>query len=408
MSLQAVLRGEQSYHIETGDAREVLRRLPEASVHCVVTSPPYWGLRDYGVAGQIGLEDTPEAWATGLVEVFREVRRVLRADGTMWVNVGDLFVANSPGGVGQSSTLTNPQRQEHLWRGRKKTRPPGLKRKDLVGLPWLLAFALRADGWYLRQEVIWHKRNPTPENVHDRPTRDHEQIFLFSRSARYFYDGFAIRDRTTGGAHTRGRRGYGPKAAEAPSEGRPRQNASFLGSTRELVATRNARSVWTGVSEPFGEAHFATYPSWVPERCLLAGTSAGGACASCGAPRVRVVGPRVRVVGRGNGNKAPKANHQPGRNHRMIGFPWQPGGRTHQGWAPSCGCEAGGGTRPCIVLDPFSGAATTGLAALRNGRAYLGAELSPEYVAQSERRLGAWRGQQRLDAVGLARWGVAE
>lgn len=323
-----------------GDCRELLRQMPDESVHCVVTSVPYWGLRDYGTgtweggdpgcahagkqkprsdthgAGlqhgrfsetrgsqaskrasvpvrsvckcgarridrQIGLEETPKDWAAALVDVFREVRRVLRPDGTCWINVGDAYAGAAGGGTGLNGWMAKKSVTKAGARLVREKTAPGLKPKDLIGLPWTLAFALRDDGWYLRAENIWHKVNPLPESVEDRPCRDHEQVFLLTKSAEYFYDHEAVKQRATGGAHARAssRRpredaGVHPKSAE-PGEG-TRANSSFNKAVTQLVETRNLRTVWTIVGEQYDGAHFATFPTKLVVPCILAGCPAGG------------------------------------------------------------------------------------------------------------------------------------
>jgi DNA modification methylase len=232
-----------------GNALDVLRTGPDESIQCCVTSPPYWGLRDYGVEEQIGLEKTPEEYVTKLVDVFREVRRVLRPDGTLWLNLGDSYAT----GAGAMNT-TDPKAAGRLREASGITQPnrrpiPGLKPKDLVGIPWMVAFALRSDGWYLRSDIIWAKNNPMPESVRDRPTKAHEYLFLLSKSPN-------------GGNGHEG--GY--------------SHAGQGSSTRKFGAdptTRNARSVWTINTKPYREAHFATFPEELPRRCILAGSKPG-------------------------------------------------------------------------------------------------------------------------------------
>src|SRR5690554_2162246 len=185
-----------------GDALETLRRLPDGSVHTCVTSPPYWGLRDYGVDGQIGLEETPEEYVEKLVTIFREVRRVLRDDGTLWLNLGDSYATKPCGGIGRNAKVTATKKAIQKSAGI----PQGLKPKDLVGIPWRVAFALQADGWYLRRDIIWHKPNAMPESVKDRPTAAHEYIFLLSKSPRYYYDADAIREPHTLNDRVKGRK----------------------------------------------------------------------------------------------------------------------------------------------------------------------------------------------------------
>jgi DNA modification methylase len=229
-----------------GDCRNVLPTLPAGSVHCCVTSPPYFGLRDYGHEAQIGLEETPDAFVAKLVEVFREVKRVLRDDGTLWLNLGDSYAR--AGGWSNNNGLDGVSRAEGTRAasnmtgggGKSQKLASGLKSKDLIGIPWRVAFALQADGWYLRQDIIWHKPNPMPESARDRCTKAHEYIFLLSKGARYHFDSEAIKEPATKGA------------------------------------TRNRRSVWTVTPKPYKGAHFATFPPDLIEPCILAGCPAGG------------------------------------------------------------------------------------------------------------------------------------
>lgn len=297
-----------------GDALEVLKTLPDESVHCVVTSPPYWGLRDYGIAGQIGLERTPKEYVAAMVEVFREVRRVLRKDGTCWLNLGDSYAGGGNGRAGK-----------HGWVPRTGVPPmnhgptaevPGLKRKDLVGVPWRVAFALQEDGWWLRSEIIWAKPNPMPQSVSDRPTVAHEHIFLLTRAPHYYYDAAAVREPAVGdhhreagsqytapgqkphrglhrqpvpagwdsepGAHgsihrqVRRRRGpgnWGVKSVGIPGEFEGRGRSSNIG---HESAWRNKRDVWEIPTQAFPGAHFATFPEAIVEPCILAGSPQGG------------------------------------------------------------------------------------------------------------------------------------
>lgn len=222
----------------TGDALHWLKQMASDCVHCTITSPPYFGLRDYGANGQIGLEKTFEEYLRKLVEVFREVRRVLRPDGTLWLNVGDSYAG---GGCGSRDAERWPKqsRNDHMATHAKKGL--GLASKNLLGIPWRLAFALQADGWYLRQDIIWHKPNPMPESVRDRCTKAHEYLFLLSKSEKYWFDCDAIKEAAVG-----------------------------------AYATRNKRSVWSIAPEPFREAHFATFPTKLVEPCMLAGSCVGG------------------------------------------------------------------------------------------------------------------------------------
>ncbi len=268
--------GETSLEIHQGDALTVLRSMPAESVHCCVTSPPYWGLRDYGVDGQIGLEDTPEAYVARLVEVFREVRRVLRDDGTLWLNLGDSY--NSIGGTVGGAKYADNNGQRAKQADRKNT-ADGLKPKDLCGIPWRVAFALQADGWWLRSDIIWSKPNPMPESVTDRPTKAHEYIFLLAKSERYYYDAEAVREESTGG--TKGAAASFKREASkrgvticpnspTPTHRADREDVRYEGNAR------NRRTVWTIATRPYADAHFAVFPPALVEPCIKAGCPAGG------------------------------------------------------------------------------------------------------------------------------------
>jgi len=264
--------------VHFGDCLETLRRMPDGIVNTCVTSPPYFGLRDYGHAGQIGLEETPGQFIAKLVDVFREVRRVLRDDGTAWVNMGDSYAANRTYQV--TSTLMNGDatNEAQAAGGKGSKVPDGMKSKDLIGAPWMLAFALRADGWYLRQDIVWHKPNPMPESVTDRCTKSHEYIFLLSKSARYFCDMEAIKEPAIGGqtgAANSFKREASKRALTIPG-----QSAGTHRLDREDVQytddNRNRRSVWTVPTKAYSGAHFATFPEELIEPCILAGAPAGG------------------------------------------------------------------------------------------------------------------------------------
>jgi DNA modification methylase len=350
-----------TWSVHAGDCRAVLATLPDESVQCCVTSPPYWGLRDYGVEGQIGLEPTPEEYVANMVEVFREVRRVLRPDGTLWLNLGDCYCSTDKwgGGVGGNTGKQTVAADGTVpsWAVRARKEPiAGLKPKDLVGIPWMLAFALRADGWWLRSDIVWHKPNPMPESVTDRPTKAHEYVFLLTKSATYFYDADAIQEKAT----------------------------------REATG-RNARSVWTISTKPFAGAHFAVMPWDLAERCVLAGTSAEGQCSACGAPQERETerikeddGPGPEV---GEGRKE---LHGPTYSRHRQSIPGgqslvTPGEVHTMGWRSTCSC--GAETVPQTVLDPFAGAGTVGMVARRHGRRFIGIELSPVYAAMARERI---------------------
>lgn len=346
---------------------ERLAELQEGSVQCVVTSPPYWALRDYGVEGQIGLEPTVGEYVQKMVEVFRSVRRVLRKDGTCWVNLGDSYIGSRCGGDTGASTLNGSVRdasktaaavRRSFRRDREPTgdvrhkRDPGLKSKDIAGIPWRVAFALQEDGWWLRQDIIWHKPSPMPEAVRDRCTKAHEYLFLLTRSPRYYFDHAAIQEPSSPDSHARSARsrktGFAPpgqsphKGTLAPRPGvnpkaripsgwdtspggdhhgkvgrypKSRQNESFSAAVVDLVETRNKRSVWTIPAAPFSGAHFATFPPDLVKPCVMAGSRPGD-----------------------------------------------------------------------VVLDPFAGSGTTGMVALELGRSAVLIELNPCYVQMIEER----------------------
>ena len=267
--------------ILNGDCIEMMKTLPDRSVNCCVTSPPYFGLRDYGHEGQIGLEETPEAFVQKMVEVFSEVKRVLRDDGTLWLNLGDSYVGATSqhkecGSAGKNSCISKKTMGGIPQSGRgnrnRAMNASGLSMKQLIGIPWRVAFALQADGWYLRQDIIWHKPNPMPESVTDRCTKAHEYIFLLSKSARYFYDAEAIKE---------------PSASSSIARLSQPNLASQVGSTRVPGKTngnmkavggemRNPRSVWTVNTQPYKGAHFATFPLNLIRPCILAGCPTGG------------------------------------------------------------------------------------------------------------------------------------
>jgi DNA modification methylase len=306
-----------------------------------VTSPPYWRLRDYGIEGQLGLEATPEQYVAKMVAVFREVRRVLRDDGTLWLNLGDSYCSHNGGESGYGDGRAN--REE---RGRAIA-STGLKPKDLVGIPWRVAFALQADGWYLRSDIIWAKPNPMPESVTDRPTKAHEYLFLLAKNDHYHYDADAIREPVSANTHMRMSQNLAAQAGSHRANGGAKTNgpmrAVLRGSSRTKLAEegsgikandsfesacclpvneRNKRSVWTIATQPFAEAHFATFPEKLVEPCVLAGCPEGG-----------------------------------------------------------------------TVIDPFAGSGTTGVVAYRLGRKFIGVELNPEYAEMARRRVEPWENQ---------------
>jgi len=304
--------------ILVGDVRKRLKEIPDQTVQCCVTSPPYWGLRDYGADGQIGLEQTPNAYVAEMVSVFREVKRVLRDDGTLWLNLGDTYA--SSWGSGRRNIIGNPSRTE-----RTIKMGDGLKEKDLVGIPWRVAFALQADGWYLRQDIIWAKPNPMPESVKDRCTRSHEYLFMLTKSRKYYFNDKAIAEeaKTKPGATWQERKAAGATAGNVIVGHETRNGTQRVvhgkGVTSNLTrqdGMRNKRSVWTITTKPFRGAHFAVMPEALVEPCVLAST------------------------------------------------------RTND-----------------LVLDPFTGSGTVGVVALKHDRNFVGVELNPEYAEIARNRI---------------------
>jgi DNA modification methylase len=357
-----------------GDVRAVLAGLPERSVQTCITSPPYFGLRDYGHAGQIGLEASPAAYVEALVEVFRAVKRVLRDDGVVFLNLGDSYAAHNSGNNGYLDGRTNRDKRT------EPGVPDGLKPKDLIGIPWTVAFALRADGWYLRSDIIWAKPNPMPESVTDRPTKSHEYLFLLSKSERYYWDAASIAEPGADPERARNDRFGG-----ASWEGRQQHSE---GGTSNGHATRNARSVWTIATQPYAGAHFATMPQELARRCILAGSSAR-ACESCGAPWERVT---QREKGDEQAHQRPKHLQSAKSTLSMSGGSdgWQRLGSkvTAESWQPTCSCEGNTGSASSVVLDPFGGSGTTTAVAVGHARRAIYVDLNPAYLELARQRIG--------------------
>jgi site-specific DNA-methyltransferase (adenine-specific) len=344
--------------VYNADCRDALASLPDESVQCCITSPPYFGLRSYldadhpDKAAELGSEASPDAYVAEMVAVFRAVRRVLRDDGTLWLVLGDSF---GPG-------------------------------KQLQGIPWKVAFALQDDGWVLRSDICWNKANPMPESVTDRPTRSHEYIFLLSKKATYYYDADAIREpmaREWNPANNGGSWAHNecqPKGIAAHRNGKGYPEPNPLG--------RNKRDVWTVATTPYAAAHFATFAPKLIEPCILAGTSAKGACPECGAPWRRIVerqgyngaGRADTSVYTGQAYTAPQS--APRGPKSDFGEP----SSVTTGWEPSCTCGRAD-TVPCVVLDPFAGAGTTLKVAKHHNRRGIGIELNADYCALITRRL---------------------
>jgi DNA modification methylase len=378
------------HHILQGDVLDGLRTLPDCSVQCCITSPPYYGLRNYGVDGQIGLEETPEKFVQKITEVFREVRRVLRDDGTLWLNLGDSYVHGVPGGgcVFQNGRTDGRETYEaDNSRGREKisTTFPGCKIKDMLGIPWRVAFALQADGWYLRSDIIWAKPNPMPESVTDRPTKAHEYIFLLTKSARYYYDADAVREAYQETSLKRYKSDFHSDNPSCQATGNP--CVKIDGRIDANPTGRNIRTVWTITTQARPEAHFATFPDEIPRRCIKAGTSEYGCCQNCGKPWERIVD---IVGGRGESWHDHVNDDQKGQRGASCPDGYK---REFKGWRPGCTCDAGDPV-PCVVLDPFMGSGTVAVIARELNRSSVGCELNPEYVKIIRKRLQA---DQQLD-----------
>ncbi len=392
----------------------------------VCTSPPFWGLRDYGTAtwdggdpecghvqrtnkhggtsnrpgleaqeygyrdtcgkcgatridSQLGLERTPEEYVANMVAVFREVRRVLRDDGTLWLNLGDSYAASNVSG----SQGTTGDRASRTFTARTTPKMgEGLKPKDLVGIPWRVAFALQADGWYLRSDIIWSKPNPMPESVTDRPTKSHEYLFLLSKSPRYFFDADAVREDAKPESAVRYAAGY-KHFGEGQFEGSPtdmRHAKTIPAEKLEHLTGRNIRSVWTIATQPYPGAHFAVFPPKLVEPCIKAGTSERGVCPDCGSPWLRMVERTASEAQReryaGLGQTISKGVSRPG------GF--YPESPTVTGWEPTCTHAAD--PVPATVLDIFAGSGTTAMVAQALSRRAILIDLNPEYLEQQMKR----------------------
>jgi DNA modification methylase len=372
------------------DVRETLRSLPDASVHTVCTSPPYFGLRDYGKEEQIGLEDSPEEYIQSLVEVFREVKRVLRPDGTLWLNLGDSY--NAGGRVSHGTRVGFKQLSNRASsQGLDSNRPnaPDLKQKDLIGIPWRVAIALQGEGWYLRQDIIWAKPNPMPESVTDRCTKSHEYLFMLAHpdsGGRYFYDSESIREESRTGSWDSMPAIGGKKHQDNSYHGGDR----YSGNSPSNDGLRNRRSVWSIPTRPYVGAHFATWPPELVRPMVLAGSSERGVCSNCGSSWKREVfsetpedpkqvstggdptrqdgGYRVKDPSSGGGNVLARVR------------------RASNTWKPTCECK-GAGCIPATVLDPFSGSGTTGMVALQEGRNYIGIDINEEYLPLAMNRV---------------------
>jgi DNA modification methylase len=417
-----------------GDARRI--PLADKSVQCVVTSPPYFGLRAYLAddnarkALEIGAEETPEQYISTMVHIFRDVRRVLRDDGTVWLNLGNSY-ANSvqAGNKAFGNPAFNGSRPSRAaTRTPSRSTPDGLKPKDLIGIPWRVALALQADGWFLRadvieevelycpcgcgyvmeeriwrhapdREIVWRKNNPMPESCTDRPTKSHEYIFLLSKNERYFYDNEAVKERVKADLRPAGWAARKANGATGGCRDRGANQQQARGVSHDLGGddgSRNLRSVWTVNLRPYKGAHFATYPPELITPCIKAGTSEKGRCPMCGAPWRRVVerigeiapttvAGRIGTAKRRKGIGATRGRSDDGNNGNYVGGDLGTIRETI-GWEPSCACPAHEPV-PCILFDPFVGSGTTIQESQRLGRVCVGMELSEKSLKLARDRI---------------------
>ena len=423
--------------VHVGDTRHIMAQLPDNCVHTILCSPPYWGLRNYQIPetawggdpncdhqwdtfqaadgsplkktvcarckawkGNLGLEPDPRMFIDNLVEVFRHARRILHPSGTAWVNLGDSYASFKDGKCVPQSGI-DPDDQKNMPedaapnRIRATFEGLGIKNKDMLGMPWEMALALRRDGWWLRSEIIWHKGSAMPESIRDRVSRCHEQIFLFTKAERYFYDAFAIREPVAGTAHPRGN-GVNPKAADAPKG--VKANSSFSAAVNGLVEYRNKRSVWTVNPDSSGDReHYATYPLELISVPMNAGTSEHGVCAECYAPYKRMIEPTeeyAKHLGKGyhdHENDAVQGNMQKKREGvKKVNSSYK-----HLGWERTCKCPTDE-IVPAVVFDPFMGSGTSGLVAAKGRRNYIGTEISPVYANMAQRRIDEEMSQLKL------------
>lgn len=374
-----------SHKIIIGDNRKTLRKLRAESIQTCITSPPYWGLRDYGHSDQLGQEPTPEEYVHNMVLLFREISRVLREDGTVWLNLGDTYISNPAkgrSGSGKNAQYLGGTSATLQTRAQHKSDIPA---KNLVGIPWRVAFALQADGWYLRQEIIWHKPNAMPEAVRDRCTRNHEHLFLLTRNSRYYFDYYTIQTKAT----TTSPGGFVTKAAS-------KRKGTGLESTKDYIPTgrSNKRTVWTIPTARYPDSHFAVFPEELAETCIRAGSSAMGCCAHCGTPLRRILederiatrpAHKTKTAGK---SSAVMGNRDPQRHETLV---------RHKGWEAGCHCASALETpRPCKVLEPFGGSGTTAEVACRLGRDVAICELNPDYIPLIRKRIAAGYSQKGL------------
>ena len=367
--------------IRIGDCLDEMNSIPSNSIHCCVTSPPYYQLRDYGVEGQIGLEDTVEEYINKMVLVFQEVRRILRPDGTVWLNLGDTYASTQSSDTkkfGNEQFNKNRSCREQC-KIPKKSVPSGFKRGELMGIPWRVALALQASGWYLISDVIWHKPNCMPESVKKRPTKSHDYVFLLSKSPTYYYDYVAIQEPVKESSLKRYRypmKGGTPGTAYLNEDRKKPHNFNLDGGAKY----KNKRSVWTIPTRGYAGSHFATFPLNLVDVCLKAGTSEKGCCPICGSPYVRIIDqnfvPQQDI--RDLTKLAKSSNKRLDTSNNWGDYPRGMTITTTIGWGSTCSCHAGDPI-PCTVVDPFAGSGTVGEWCRHNNRSCILIELNGNY-----------------------------
>lgn len=427
-----ILAGNARWSVTQSDCIEWLRSLPDNSVHCCVTSPPYFALRSYlphdhpAKSLEVGSEESPERYVARMADVFREVRRVLHPSGSMFLNLGDSYSSSPPGckGVSGSSNLNGVNSESGTYRDRLEkgtgakrdtSKLPGIKPKDLIGVPWMVAFALRADGWWLRGHCPWVKRNPMPESVTDRPGTACEEVFLLAKQPDYFFDMEAVKRRATTGANgssftdardhaTKPNLGTGPRAGDNGSRNF-RNSDLWFDSVGLLMGDDGELLGFDVTTKPYKGSHFAVMPKAIVEPCILAGTSAKGVCPECGEPWRRQVTKTRKATRPGTGSKVTLSAlklpaEEPGRNRGEARFERSTLGQVvgnrdperhcttteTTGWAAGCKCDAGEPV-PAVVIDPFTGSGTVLAVAVEKGRRAMGSELNPAYIGLIHNRM---------------------
>lgn len=354
----------EDLEIYIGDVVETLKQFPDESIDCVVTSPPYWGLRNYGVEGQFGSEFTPQEFVNNLLKVFSEIHRVLAPHGTVWLNLGDTYAANRTYQVTDNKYID-------VGNTKGSKIPKGLKSKDLIGIPWRVALALQDDGWYLRSDIIWSKPNPMPESVRDRPTKAHEYIFLLTKNSKYWWDKVAASEPAK----------WERWGGQTTKKIDPMARASVMVANRSKkdieekfdTSRRNMRSVWEITTKPYKKAHFATFPEDIPKRAIEAGCPIE-VCIICGDPRMRIVENKSMVIARSDRGEKLGEFGKTQASGQML----EPAGTKTIGWT-KCKCVFPS-YRKGIVLDPFAGSGTTMKVARDLGRKAIGIDLQPDYL----------------------------